>query len=261
VAQCRVAWKAQLCREILRGRFRGPNPLLVAPESEELVPVRVAIAVLVAVMARAFAGCGGDDEDGTTEARASPDTTAAATPTEPTLPPKPSPELVQALRRDANTWASLFAVRPATGTWASHSANEYARRFRSRSQMRRSRTSSTRAPCRSVRPPALSTERLSRSRMAWWSCSAGGGQRRCPPRLRAQDRVDHRVNRALGSSCRIAASSKPPPSNALRLAPLAPQRILRGRCRRRTRLGVRCRIEAEAAARPRLTVASQKRGK
>jgi hypothetical protein len=46
--------------------------------------------------------------------------------------------------------------------------------------MRRSRTSSTRAPCTSARPPALSTERLSRSRMAWWSCSAGGGQRWCP---------------------------------------------------------------------------------
>jgi hypothetical protein len=68
-------------------------------------------AVLVAVMALAFAGCGGDDEDGTTEAKASPDPTAEATPTEPTLPPEPSPELVQALRRDANTWASLFAVR------------------------------------------------------------------------------------------------------------------------------------------------------
>ena len=72
----------------------------------------VAIAVLVAVMALALAGCGGDDEDGTTEAGASPDTTAEATATEPTLPPEPSPELVQALRRDAKTWASLFAVRP-----------------------------------------------------------------------------------------------------------------------------------------------------
>lgn len=111
---------------------------------------------------------------------------------------------------------------PATGTWASHSANEYARRFRSRSQMRRSRTSSTRAPWRSGRPPALSTERLSRSRMEWWSCSAGGGQRRCPRQLRAQDQVDHRVKGALGSSCRIAASSKRHRVTPLRRAPLVP---------------------------------------
>lgn len=75
------------------------------------MPVRVANALLVGVMALAFAGCGGDSEDGTTQAQTTPDTTAEATPTEPTLPPEPSPELVQALRRDANTWASLFALR------------------------------------------------------------------------------------------------------------------------------------------------------
>jgi hypothetical protein len=79
------------------------------------------MAVLVAVIALVFAGCGGDDEDGTTEAtvppettmeaQVSPETTAEAQVSpETTLPPKPSPELVQALRRDANTWASLFAV-------------------------------------------------------------------------------------------------------------------------------------------------------
>jgi catechol 2,3-dioxygenase-like lactoylglutathione lyase family enzyme len=34
-----------------------------------------------------------------------------ASPPNTTLPPKPSPELVGALRRDANTWASVFAVR------------------------------------------------------------------------------------------------------------------------------------------------------
>lgn len=44
---------------------------------------------------------GGDDEDGTTEATVSPETT---------LPAKLSPELVRALRRDANTWASRWAL-------------------------------------------------------------------------------------------------------------------------------------------------------
>jgi hypothetical protein len=75
----------------------------------------------------------------------------------------------------------------------------------------------------------------------------GGRPEVVPPRLRAQDRVDHPVNRALGSSCRIAASSKPPPSSALTTRSPGPlSGILRGRCRRRTRLGVRCRIEARA---------------
>jgi hypothetical protein len=74
--------------------------------------VRVAIGVLVVLIALVFAGCGGDDEDGTTEATVSPETTTEAqVPPDTTLPPKPSPELVRALSRDANTWASLFAVR------------------------------------------------------------------------------------------------------------------------------------------------------
>jgi len=75
--------------------------------------VRVAIAVLVAVIALVFTGCGGDDDDGTTEATVSPETTTEAqvSPPETTLPPKPSPELVQALQRDANTWTSRFAVK------------------------------------------------------------------------------------------------------------------------------------------------------
>jgi hypothetical protein len=64
------------------------------------------------VIALFLAGCGGDDEDGATEARVSPETTTETqAPPDTTLPPKPSPELVQALRRDANTWASLFADR------------------------------------------------------------------------------------------------------------------------------------------------------
>jgi hypothetical protein len=74
--------------------------------------VHVAIGVLVAVIALVFAGCGGDDDDGTTEATAPPTTTTEApVPPKTSLPPKPSPEQVQALRRDANTWASLFAVK------------------------------------------------------------------------------------------------------------------------------------------------------
>jgi hypothetical protein len=74
--------------------------------------VRVAIGVLVAVIALVFAGCGDDDEDGTTEATVPPETTTETRVAPDTaLPPKPSPELVQALRRDANTWASLFAAK------------------------------------------------------------------------------------------------------------------------------------------------------
>ena len=74
--------------------------------------MRITLIALAAVIALVLAGCGGDDEDGTTEATVSPETTTEATlPPDTTLPPKPSPELVQALRRDANTWASLFADR------------------------------------------------------------------------------------------------------------------------------------------------------
>ena len=72
--------------------------------------MRITLIALAAVIALVLAGCGGDDEDGATKTRASPETTTEAqTPPDTTLPPKPSPELVQALRRDANTWASLFA--------------------------------------------------------------------------------------------------------------------------------------------------------
>jgi hypothetical protein len=58
---------------------------------------------------------GGDDEDGTTEATDSPEvspegTTEATVSPETTLPAKLSPELVRALRRDANTWASRWAL-------------------------------------------------------------------------------------------------------------------------------------------------------
>jgi len=74
--------------------------------------VRITLIALAAVIALVLAGCGGDDEDGATEARVSPETTTEAqAPPDTTLPPKPSPELVQALRRDASTWASLFADR------------------------------------------------------------------------------------------------------------------------------------------------------
>jgi hypothetical protein len=57
--------------------------------------VRVAIAVLVAVIALILAGCDGDDEDGTTEV-------------------KPFRTQVQELERAANDWASRFAVRGGT---------------------------------------------------------------------------------------------------------------------------------------------------
>ena len=72
--------------------------------------VRITRIALAAIIALVVAGCGGDDEDGATEPRVSPETTTEAqAPPDTTLPPKPSPELVQALRRDASTWASLFA--------------------------------------------------------------------------------------------------------------------------------------------------------
>jgi hypothetical protein len=124
--------------------------------------IRVAAASsLLALAALGLIACGGDDEDGTTEATVSPETTTEAqVPADTTLPPKPSPELVQALRRDANTWHRSTLTGPATSTWVSQCANESARcrrRFRCRSQTRRSRTSSTRASSRSVRPPAPST--------------------------------------------------------------------------------------------------------
>lgn len=77
--------------------------------------IRVAAASsLLALGVLGLNACGGgDDDEGTvTEATVSLETTTEATvPPEATLPPKPSPELVRALRRDANTWASLFAVR------------------------------------------------------------------------------------------------------------------------------------------------------
>ena len=74
--------------------------------------MRITLIALAAVIALVLAGCGGDDEDGATEARVSPETTTEAqAPPDTTLPPKPSPELVQALRRHANTWASLYADR------------------------------------------------------------------------------------------------------------------------------------------------------
>jgi hypothetical protein len=68
---------------------------------------------LLALGALGLTDCGGgDDEDTTTAAQVSTHTTTEATvPQETRLPTKLSPELVQALRRDANTWASLIAVR------------------------------------------------------------------------------------------------------------------------------------------------------
>jgi hypothetical protein len=72
--------------------------------------VRITGTALAAVIALLLAGCGGDTEDGAPEPRVSRETTteAQAAP-DTTLPPKPGAELVQALRRDATTWASLFA--------------------------------------------------------------------------------------------------------------------------------------------------------
>lgn len=59
--------------------------------------MRITLIALAAVIALVLAGCGGDDEDGATEARVSPETTTEAqAPSDTTLPPKPSPELVQA---------------------------------------------------------------------------------------------------------------------------------------------------------------------
>ena len=72
--------------------------------------VRITRITLAAIIALVVAGCGGDSEDGATEPRVFPETTTEAqAPPDTTLPAKPSPELVQALRRDASTWASLFA--------------------------------------------------------------------------------------------------------------------------------------------------------
>ena len=72
--------------------------------------VRITRVALAAVIALVLAGCGGDDEGGATEPSVSPETTteAQAAP-DTTLPPEPSAELLQALGRDARTWASLFA--------------------------------------------------------------------------------------------------------------------------------------------------------
>ena len=72
--------------------------------------MRITLIALAAVIALVLAGCGGDTEDGAPEPRVSRETTteAQAAP-DTTLPPKPAAELVQALRRDASTWASLFA--------------------------------------------------------------------------------------------------------------------------------------------------------
>lgn len=82
--------------------------------------IRVAAAsLLLALGGLGLNACGGgDDDEGTvTEATVSPETTTEATvpPTTTTevqvqLPPKPSPELVRALRRAANDWASLFVT-------------------------------------------------------------------------------------------------------------------------------------------------------
>jgi hypothetical protein len=72
--------------------------------------VRIARIAVAAVLGLVLAGCGGDSEDGATGSTVSPEiTTAEQAPPATTLPPKPAPELVQALRRDASTWASLFA--------------------------------------------------------------------------------------------------------------------------------------------------------
>jgi hypothetical protein len=84
---------------------------------EKEIPMKLGIRVaaassLLALATLGLIACGGDDEDGTTQATVSPETTMEAqVPPNTTLPPKPSPELVRALRRDANTWVSLFAVR------------------------------------------------------------------------------------------------------------------------------------------------------
>ena len=80
------------------------------PGAEYCGLVRIALIALAAVIALVLAGCGGDDENGAPEATVSPETTTEAQASPDTaLPPEPSPELVQALRRDAKTWASLFA--------------------------------------------------------------------------------------------------------------------------------------------------------
>jgi hypothetical protein len=56
---------------------------------------------LLALGALWLVACGGDDDDQTT----------AASETETALPAKPSREQVQALKREANTWARLFSRR------------------------------------------------------------------------------------------------------------------------------------------------------
>jgi hypothetical protein len=79
---------------------------------------------LLALGALGLVACGGDDdEDTTAEAQVSAGSTAetrfpAETTTEAKVSPdislvpaKPSPELVRALRQDANTWASRFATK------------------------------------------------------------------------------------------------------------------------------------------------------
>jgi hypothetical protein len=166
-----------------------------------------AIASLATVMLLlagvGLVACGDDDEDGTTEV-------------------KPFRTQVQALRRAANEWAPSFAAKGCTfeaqGPSPGHlprGSEELCARLRPLSAaFQKSFADATvedikfkgveappnRDPIpRSQRPP--STERLSSSRMARWSCSSGEG-RRCDPG--AQER-------AIGSSrtrIRIAGSSK-----------------------------------------------------
>ena len=64
---------------------------------------------LLALGALGLTDCGGGDE--TTTSVVTQTVTEATVPQETRLPTKPSSEVVQALTRDANTWASLFAVR------------------------------------------------------------------------------------------------------------------------------------------------------
>ena len=72
--------------------------------------IRVAAASsLLALGVLGLNACGGGDE--TTTSVVTQTVTEATVPSETRLPAKPSPEVVQALRRDANTWASLIAVR------------------------------------------------------------------------------------------------------------------------------------------------------
>ena len=71
---------------------------------------------LLALAALGLVACGGDDDDQTTAASETKttrddDQTTAASETETTLLAKPSREQVQALKREANTWARLFSRR------------------------------------------------------------------------------------------------------------------------------------------------------